>query len=801
MAEESPASPNPTPPTATGQTFVPPSPEELDAVLEGYEVVEMLGAGGMGAVYKARQPKLARFVAIKVLPPLPEDDVFNFAERFQREAQAMAQLSHPNIVHVYDFGETSDGKLYFVMEYIEGTDLHQLIRGGQLTPDHALGWIPQICSALQYAHAAGIVHRDIKPANIMITNGGEVKVADFGLAKLTGGDAPATNLTLTNVSMGTPEYVAPEVLEMGKTVDHRADIFALGVLLYEMLTGVTPKGHFKPPSEKTPGLDPRFDDVVLRAMAAEPEERFQQAGEITDSLLHIQTTPEPDPRAAGAAVKRPKLMTGPVLEKSAAAAGVGEMKPAAVKKSKAGPALGLGIGIGVVLLAVGVTIVILSGGGKPAPTSGNDIEPEVTETPAPAPPKAEPKPAPATPKPKPKSKPVEVVAVTPEPPSTPADEVDETEVPTSAVPAPSPLADSGEWVDLVPAIDPQKDVIGGKWEKAKNGGLVKRASTGPWAFLETPMTQDINPIHIRLTYSLSKRRPATLFIPHHDNGILVFFGAGLTKTLGDTDRQINYAPPKPNESHLLELTVVRTGSRIQLHTKVDDDHSYHWDSDHHRHENAIEFLTESGGLSSDRLQSISGIALGATSEAECTFHKIEAIGAGRLPSATPPPQSEVQRRLAEVRNQFRKRYQSEVHPAHEQRVAKLNESYISALKRAENAASNAANLDEVLIIRQEIARVEAGEPMPDASADDPKKIPAAVIKLRQTWRAAAIELEKQRTAETDTLAGEYDAALETLQREFTSAAKIDEALEVKAVRDKLKAGDRGWTAADQPPAS
>jgi len=269
---------------------VAPSLEEMDAVLSSYEFIEKLGQGGMGAVYKVRQYSLDRMAAIKVMPRFEDADGMGFAERFQREAQAMGKLSHPNIVSVYDFGQTSDGMLYIVMEYVEGADLQKLLRGGELTVDHLFGWIPQICSALEYAHQQGIVHRDIKPGNILINNEGMVKVADFGLAKLAGNDAQTTRLTQTNMAMGTPDYLAPEALELGVELDHRADIYAIGVMLYEMLTGKIPRGAWRPPSKVNPHIDARFDEIVTRAMDSQREERFQSASELSGQLSTLWTT-------------------------------------------------------------------------------------------------------------------------------------------------------------------------------------------------------------------------------------------------------------------------------------------------------------------------------------------------------------------------------------------------------------------------------------------------------------------------------------------------------------------------------
>lgn len=283
---------------SAGARLRPPSIEEMNAALPQFDFVELIGAGGMGAVYKARQPKLNRFVAIKMLPPRSGDDLPGFSERFEREAQSMARLNHPHIVSVYDFGETAFGQSYFVMEYVEGADLERLIAGGQLTLDHFYGWIPQICEAIQYAHDRGIVHRDIKPANVLIDLEGRVKIADFGLAKLTGADKPETELTQENLSMGTPDYASPEQIDGGGQVDWRSDIYSLGVLMYQMLTGRLPRGAFPLPSEKEPGLDPRLDEVVMRAMQSDPANRFQQASEISDRLTKIRTTPIPAPKAA-----------------------------------------------------------------------------------------------------------------------------------------------------------------------------------------------------------------------------------------------------------------------------------------------------------------------------------------------------------------------------------------------------------------------------------------------------------------------------------------------------------------------
>ena len=251
--------------------FEPLSVERLAGKFPQLEILELLGKGGMGAVYKARQRGLDRLVAVKVLPPEIGHDPA-FAERFTREARALARLSHNHIVSVFDFGQ-SDGLFYIVMEYVDGVNLRQTIQTGTLTPAEALAIVPQICEALQFAHDEGIVHRDIKPENILIDKRGRVKIADFGLAKLMasgGRESPDMSLTATHQVMGTMRYMAPEQMQGSREVDHRADIYSLGVVFYELLTGELPMGKFAPPSEKVQ-IDVRLDEVVLRSLEQEPD--------------------------------------------------------------------------------------------------------------------------------------------------------------------------------------------------------------------------------------------------------------------------------------------------------------------------------------------------------------------------------------------------------------------------------------------------------------------------------------------------------------------------------------------------
>ncbi len=267
------------------------SSEELEALrdrvqaeLDDYELFESLGRGGMGAVFRARQVKLDREVAIKVLLP-PPGEVEGWSERFQREAQALARLVHPGIVSVHDFGQGED-LAWIVMELVDGADLRQMLEEGRLPQAEALAIVPALCEALQYAHDQGVVHRDIKPENVLFDRFGGVKLVDFGLAKLSGDDG-ALQLTRTDQAMGTLRYMAPEQLERPREVDHRADLFSLGVIFYEMLTGHVPAGVVEPPS-RIAGVDAGIDDVVLSALERDPGRRPQSAADIERQLKGVQ---------------------------------------------------------------------------------------------------------------------------------------------------------------------------------------------------------------------------------------------------------------------------------------------------------------------------------------------------------------------------------------------------------------------------------------------------------------------------------------------------------------------------------
>lgn len=270
-------------PALTGG-WIPPDIAELAPLLPDFELLELVGRGGMGTVYQARQKNLGRLVAIKLLPvEISADEAL--ASRFQREAQTMARLQHPNLVTVFTSGETVEGHFYFVMEFVAGEDLQKRLRRGPMECSAAVKILREICDALEHAHQVGIIHRDIKPSNVLLDGAGQARVADFGLAILKGQNAE--RLTRTGAALGTLEYSAPEQTDNPARTDQRSDIYSVGVMAFEMLTGQLPRGVFDPPSKQAT-VDWRFDEVILRALQHDPEKRFPTVAAFREALLRAQ---------------------------------------------------------------------------------------------------------------------------------------------------------------------------------------------------------------------------------------------------------------------------------------------------------------------------------------------------------------------------------------------------------------------------------------------------------------------------------------------------------------------------------
>jgi len=315
--------------TADQAAPIPPlTPEELAPHFPQLEIIECLGRGGMGVVYKARQKSLNRLVALKLLAPERVDDA-GFAERFQKEAHALAALNHPHIVTVYDFGAVdalslpqrdasssvpaAHSRIYFLlMEFVDGANLRMAMKARRFTPEQALAVVPPVCEALQYAHEHGIVHRDIKPENLLLDKEGRAKIADFGVAKMLGMEAPGATVAESQPA-GTPQYMAPEQRGDAQRVDHRADIYSLGVVLYEMLTGELPVGKLGAPSMKVQ-IDVRLDEIVLRALNENPELRYRTAAEFkTDLETFASSAPAKGSPAATSSQSAPPASASPAV--------------------------------------------------------------------------------------------------------------------------------------------------------------------------------------------------------------------------------------------------------------------------------------------------------------------------------------------------------------------------------------------------------------------------------------------------------------------------------------------------------
>jgi serine/threonine-protein kinase len=258
-----------------------PAKEEKQVRIGEYLVTGKIGQGGIAEIFRGRQESLARDVAIKILSPNLLSDA-DIVRRFERESMVIAQLNHPNIVHVIDRGKAGN-RYYFVMEYIDGASLREVIDSSRIPLETKLDMIVQVCKALDYAHKNGVIHRDIKPTNILVDKQGNARVADFGIAQIIG--MSDTEMTGSDIIMGTVAYMSPEQKISSTNVDQTTDIYAIGIMLYEILTGRKPQGHFKLPSETDPNLR-GFDDIILKTLAQEPRDRYQSAVELKDAVLN-----------------------------------------------------------------------------------------------------------------------------------------------------------------------------------------------------------------------------------------------------------------------------------------------------------------------------------------------------------------------------------------------------------------------------------------------------------------------------------------------------------------------------------
>jgi serine/threonine protein kinase len=290
-----------------GALFEAPEVEEVSRLFPSYEVLGLIACGGMGAVYHAIQTSLERPVAIKILPREFSMDA-EFRASFESEAKAMAKLNHPNLIGVYDFGEVG-GLLFIVMEFVAGQSLHQAAHGCAVEHADAINLVIGVCHGLAHAHEFGILHRDIKPSNILLDGQMNPKIGDFGLAR-----ALERQIEEGEQIFGTPGYTAPEVLRPPFKVDQRADLFSVGVMIHELLTGHLPDVDPRPASQIC-GCSPRLDAVIARATSPDPNRRYSSAMELAKELAQIMAMPNRTLRT-GAAIKKAKPMANsPALSK------------------------------------------------------------------------------------------------------------------------------------------------------------------------------------------------------------------------------------------------------------------------------------------------------------------------------------------------------------------------------------------------------------------------------------------------------------------------------------------------------
>ena len=422
----------------------------------GYEIISMLGVGGMGAVYRARQRSLDRDVAIKILLAAKETPP-EVADRFRQEALAMARLSHPNIVQIFDYGQTPEGVFYLVMELVEGSDLNQWMNNRRVDPKDALAVGIHVLNALEFAHSRNFVHRDIKPSNIYLDCFGQIKVGDFGIAKMIQ-EHTDSGLTMTGYPMGTPLYMAPEQLISGKHVDARADLYSVGMMLYQMLTGEMPTGMLEKPSVH--GLHPALDPPILKSVRRSPDERYQSAGDfradLQSALTFLQTNPvalasdfevqAPDTTPPNHGKSRTLIIATAVVICAAAAIGIA---PFFMQKPEA---------------ASNQPSQVVSP--TPAPLDTPDPSPfiESAETEGAISP---------TPNPNPSATPIETVEMValPSPVEMPAPSPSASPTPSAATPTPPPSPPTtNPVIDLLARVRPGMDRSSGRWI-LENGGL------------------------------------------------------------------------------------------------------------------------------------------------------------------------------------------------------------------------------------------------------------------------------------------------------------------------------------------
>ncbi|MCB1279284.1 bifunctional serine/threonine-protein kinase/formylglycine-generating enzyme family protein [Prosthecobacter sp.] len=751
--------------------WVPPTAEELHKLLPEYEIVKMLGRGGMGAVYMGRQIALDRPVAIKILSNTLEDSDMGFKERFKNEAKAMAKLSFMGIVKVHDFGETSGGLLYIVMEYVEGTDVARMIsKNGRLPQEHAMAITAHVCDALAYAHGQGIIHRDIKPANIMVDCDGVVKVADFGLAKINQGIE--SGLTQSGMAMGTLHYMAPEALMLGTAVDHRADIYALGVMLYQMLTGKLPQGMFELPSMLIPGVDPRYDRVIAKALREDRETRYQSAVEMRADLDGILTQPmvkiredAPDVTVAPPKPTHSELVAQADVDELLLGKGVSfdQRHPHRTSRRQVWAATAL-------LLMLSTAYLIWPRNDE-APSEKVPLteSPPPTLTPAPPPPSP---PEPVT------------VATKPVPPATPMpSNPTTTPAPPAKMPVPEPakprvdgLIADGKWQDVLKILSGPKAVTYGAWQFAE-GHLDSPTATRNAATIGVP-TETLadydayisvrSANHQALGFLLPTPGGAMNLLIHRGSGVVVLangFTFGSNRSTRPFDRN-------PADGRVHEFFIRVTAKRVTVTFDGDRIYDYaprSWDNVRPNVDKKFPLgktptlgLRVNGG-------SATFFAFQVRAPGNDADHKSPVPPLTELPgfqSRVAKYQAARQQQLADLCS----RYQKALTAAHAAAVGTGNLGHVEAIMKAvENATRHAAEIDKLPSSRI-VAALDALPPLGDDTPDSLKR-------LREIFDEETQKFESG-------LAAELDQSFDFLNAELVQKGDIVSAQALQTYRHK-----------------
>jgi serine/threonine protein kinase len=736
-----------------GLQWTPPTIAHVGRLFPSYDTFEILGFGGMGAVYRARQKSLDRHVAVKLLP-LEVSGNKDFADRFVREARAMARMNHPNIVAVHDFGQTSEGHLFFTMEFVEGATLHQLIHQTGIKPRQAMHVVEQVCDALAYAHSKGVVHRDIKPANVLVGRDGVVKVADFGLARLNNpnaGPVPSSSqgrATGTGFILGTPDYMAPEQSH-AMSVDHRADIYSLGVVLYEALVGEVPRGVFDPPSKRV-RVDTRLDQIVFKAMQQQPERRFQTTSEMKAAVEAVRTgpviapVPVPVPRVTAASA--PLASSVPVVRATPVAAGVRREKREKPPERSIFPAVMAVVALATVIGGIFFVRSRMKG-------TDNLTEAEKTALahkgqPAPAKP---PPPQPSIAKPEPIKTPVKPIV------------------------APRLSASTEPWVNVMTNAE-----LRGHAEA--NGSALRFRDTA--TVMLTPALKDCA---LRMIVALgdgtrgtgcevqARKVPEKAYVLRL-SGDRKMGEASLKLATSAATREFFQTPletvPLAERPAEVELRVRGTTLTAKLNgTQIGQV------NDTALSEGQLAVRLEEGTI----LHAIEWLDLTSSSTAATKPDPVKPPE----PSTPPGPQAaaEVVKWLSENETTFTAQWKAEAVAPFDIAVAKLRAQYLATVESSFAAASKAAQLDAALAWRSEKTRLDSGQ-LPHESPDDPKD-PNALKQLRENWRKNFAKLDAERYARAKAVHQRFDALLAAGQNGYTQRQRFEDAQLLRAKREEI----------------